>query len=462
MVVRLMESLATTSKMAALFSDESVLAAMLAFEAGLARAEASLGIIPSTAVAPVENAARAELYDAGEIAAATVRSGTATIPLVKALRERVGKVSPSAASFVHWGATSQDVADTAIVLLLKEARSIIQADLARLESALHQLAEQHAHTVMLSRTLLQAAVPTTFGLKVAGWLGALCRDHARLDDAFEQGLVLQFGGAGGTLASLGDQGTAVGQALAKELSLTYPDAPWHTHRDRLAALMCALGVMVGSLGKMARDISLLMQNEVAEVAEPSAKGRGGSSAMPHKQNPVGCTLALAMAYRIPGLVSVFLSSMVQEHERAVGGWQSEWPTISSIVQETGLAVASMAEVAEGLTVDAARMRANLEATHGTIFAERATMLLSGKLGRELTSTLIERAVAQSVDTDQNFVDVLAGMREVMDALDAATLRDLLSPESYLGAAEEFRCNLVGSQKQKQRQSGSDNRKERET
>jgi 3-carboxy-cis,cis-muconate cycloisomerase len=460
MVVRLMESLATTPKMAALFSDESVLAAMLAFEAGLARAEASLGIIPSTTVAPIENAARAELYDAGKIAAASVRSGTATIPLVKAVRERVGKVSPSAAGFVHWGATSQDVADTAIVLLLKQARTILQADSARIESALYQLSERHAHTVMLSRTLLQAAVPTTFGLKVAGWLGALRRDHMRLDDAFEQAVVLQFGGAGGTLASLGDRGIAAGQALAKELSLDYPDAPWHTHRDRLAALMCAFGVMVGSLGKMARDISLLMQNEVAEVAEPAAKGRGGSSAMPHKQNPVGCTLTLAAAYRMPGLVSMFLSSMVQEHERAAGGWQSEWATISSIVQETGLAAASMAEVAEGLAVDAARMRANLEATHGTIFAERATMLLSGKLGRELTSSLIERAIAESVDIGRNFVEVLAGMREVKEALDAATLRDLQSPESYLGAAEEFRRRLA--QSQKQRESVSDDRKERET
>ena len=271
MVVRLIESLATTPKMAALFSDESVLDAMLAFEAGLARAEASLGIIPSTAVAPIENAARAELYDAGEIAAASVRSGTATIPLVKALRDRVGKVSPSAANFVHWGATSQDVSDTAIILLLKQARSILQADLARIEAVLYQLSEKHAHTVVLSRTLLQAAVPTTFGLKVAGWLGAVRRDHARLEDAFEQALVLQFGGAGGTLASLGDRGIAVGEALARELSLAYPDAPWHTHRDRLAALMCALGVMVGSLGKMGRDISLLMQNEVAEVAGAGGK-----------------------------------------------------------------------------------------------------------------------------------------------------------------------------------------------
>lgn len=460
MVVRLIESLATTPKIAVLFSDESVLTAMLTFEAGLARAEASLGIIPSTAVAPIENAALAEFYDAAEIAAASARSGTATIPLVKALREQVGRMSPSAADFVHWGATSQDVADTAIVLLLKQARSILQADLARLDSALYRLSEQHAHTVMLGRTVLQVAVPTTFGLKVAGWLGALRRDHTRLDEAFEQALILQFGGAGGTLAALGDHGIAAGQALAKELSLAYPDGPWQTQRDRLAALMCALGIMVGSLGKMARDISLLMQNEVAEVAEPAAKGRGGSSAMPHKRNPVGCTMTLAAACRMPGLVSMFLSSMVQEHERAAGGWQSEWATISSIVQETGLALASMAEVAEGLTVDAARMLANLQATHGTIFAERATMLLGGKLGRELTSSLIERAIAESMDTGRNFGDALAGMREVTEALNAATLRDLQSAESYLGAAEEFRRRLARSQKQ--RESGPDNPKGRET
>jgi len=210
--------------------------------------------------------------------------------------------------------------------------------------------------------------------------------------------------------------------------------------------MCSLGVMTGSLGKMARDISLLMQNEIAEVAEPVAKGRGGSSAMPHKQNPVGCTLTLAAVTRVPALVSSFLSSMVQEHERAAGGWQSEWATISSIVQAAGLAAASMAEVAEGLTVDAARMRANLDATRGTIFAERATVLLSGKLGRELTSSLVERALAESAATGRNFVDVLAGMPEVIAVLDAPTLRDLHLPESYLGAAEAFRRNLLSSHK----------------
>jgi len=446
MNVRLIDSLATTPQMAALFSDESVLAAMLAFEVALARVEARLGVIPSISAGAIESAGRSQLFNPTEIATASLRSGTATIPFVKALRERVATADPSAANFVHWGATSQDVADTAMVLLLKQARGILQEDLARLESALAELSEKHARTLMLSRTLMQAALPTTFGLKVAGWLGAVRRDRARLDAGFEEALVLQFGGAGGTLASLGDKGVAIGKALAQELSLAYPDAPWHTHRDRLAALMCALGVMTGSLGKMARDISLLSQNEIAEVAEPAAKGRGGSSAMPHKQNPVGCAVTLAAAYRVPGLVNTFLTSMVQEHERALGGWQSEWPTVTSIVQAAGVAIFSIAEVAEGLTVDAARMRANLDATHGAIFAERATTLLAEKLGREKTSSAVEGALAEGASTGRHFVDVLTALPEVAGVLNAAALNDLKSPESYLGAAEEFRRQLTGSPK----------------
>jgi len=440
--MRLVDSLTATPKMATVFSDESILRAMIAFEVALARAEASLGIVPAAALAAIESAARPGLYEAEKIAAASLRSATVTIPFVKALTEQVQKVDASAAGFVHWGATSQDVADTAIILLLKEAREILHSDLERLETALHRLSEKHATTVMLSRTLLQAAVPTTFGLKVAGWLGAVRRDRTRLENAFAEALILQFGGAGGTLASLGDNGSAVGQSLARELSLSYPSAPWHTHRDRLAALMCAFGVLVGSLGKMARDISLLMQNEVAEVAEPVGQGRGGSSAMPHKQNPVGCTLTLSAAYRVPGLVSSFLSSMVQEHERAAGGWQSEWSTISSIVQETGLAATSMAEVAEGLTVDAGAMRTNLDATGGAILAERATIMLSEKLGREAASRLVARALDENSPKKRNFVDVLAEMSEVKAALDAAALQDLRSPERYLGVAELFRRNLV--------------------
>ena len=212
--------------------------------------------------------------------------------------------------------------------------------------------------------------------------------------------------------------------------------------------MCALGVLVGSLGKMARDISLLSQNEIGEAAEPAAEGRGGSSAMPHKQNPVGCTLALSAAYRVPGLVSTFLSSMVQEHERAVGGWQSEWATISAIVQAASLAATSMAEVAAGLTVNAARMRENIEATHGAIFAERTTLLLAKKLGRDAARKVVERAVQQSVANNREFAQVLAEMPEAKKVLDAATVKDLQSPKAYLGVAEQFRRSLVNPKAKK--------------
>jgi len=440
--VRLIESSGTTPKMAEVFSDRSILEAMLAFEVGLARAEAGLGMIPSTATRAIEKAADPKFYDASALAADSQRSATPSIPFVRALTAQVQKIDPQAAGFVHWGATSQDVADTAIILLLLKSREILEEDLVPLEGALFQLSEQHAGSVILGRTLLQAALPTTFGLKVAGWLGAIQRSRAWMNRAFDEALILQFGGAAGTLASLGDQGVAVGKALAADLGVRNPEAPWHAHRDRLAALMCALGVMTGSLGKMARDISLLSQHEVAEVAEPVAEGRGGSSAMPHKQNPVGCTLAMASATRVPGLVSTYLSAIVQEHERAVGGWQAEWATISAIVQATGLATASMREVAEGITINTQRMRENINSTHGAIFAERATMLLATKLGREAARKIVEEAVQHSTTANRDLASVLGQMSEVKGVLDPSTLKDLQSPEAYLGAAEEFRQSLL--------------------
>jgi len=352
--------------------------------------------------------------------------------------------NPDAAGYVHWGATSQDVADTALVLLLKRAQPILVADLARTEKGLAELAEKHKNTVMLGRTLMQAAPPVTFGLKAAGWLDALHRSRKYLETAFAESLILQFGGASGTLASLGEHGTAVAQALAEELGLTCPEAPWHTHRDRLANLVCGCGVLAGSLGKMARDISLLMQTEVAEAAEPGGEGRGGSSTMPHKRNPTACYLALTAAYRVPGMVAAFLSAMVQEHERAVGGWQSEWPVIASVIQSTGLAASSMAEVAEGLSVDAERMRQNIENTKGVIFAERAMMLLGAKLGRDVAHRVLEEATRKSVAQNRHLSEVLAEMPEVTSHLDRSVLKQLEVPEQYLGSADAFRKALVNS------------------
>ena len=442
MPARLIESLATTEALADVFSDQSVVQAMLDFESALARAEAKLGIIPQSAARAIRKAARAEEFDVAELAKATLRAGTPGIPLAKALTERVRGSNPDAARYVHWGATSQDVADTALVLLLKRAHQIFSKDLARLGTALKKLSQDHKQTVMLGRTLLQPAPPITFGLKAAGWFSVIQRSRQQLDAAFEEALVLQFGGASGTLASVGKKGIEVAQATANELKLACPEAPWHTQRDRLAALMCACGVLTGSLGKMARDISLMMQHEVGEAAEPGGEGRGGSSTMPHKRNPMGCALTLASAQRVPGLVASFLSGMVQEHERGLGGWQAEWPTVAAAVQATGLAAASMTEVAEGLTVSPAKMRANIEATHGAIFAERAAMLLGAKLGRDAAHALLQDAARKTSKQKRSLSQVLAEIPEAASHLDRATLRRLEMPEEYLGSAEIFRKALL--------------------
>ena len=441
--MRLIESLATTAPLSEIFSDSSILGAMLDFEIALARAEAQLKIIPEAAAAIIATSATSSSLDASVLAEEAVHSGTPAIAFVKQLTACVHAKDSTAAGYVHWGATSQDLCDTAFILLLRKAELIIHKDLRRLEEALTRVAEVHKSTVMLGRTLMQAAPPITFGLKAAGWAATVNRSHHRLGKSFENALMLQFGGASGTLAALGEHGLAVAERLANELQLGLPDAPWHTHRDRLAELVCACGVLTGSLGKIARDISLLMQSEVAEVAEPSSAGRGGSSTMPHKHNPVGCTVTLSVANRMPGLVSTFLSGMVQEHERAVGGWQAEWATVSAVIQSTGLAVSSMAEVAEGLTVDVSRMRANIESTRGSIFAERARVLLTAKLGRDQARKLLEDAVQTSSKEGRRLLDVIQGMKIVTGEL-AALLQDLEDPKLYLGSAEQFRKRLLAS------------------
>ncbi|HXW93800.1 MAG TPA: 3-carboxy-cis,cis-muconate cycloisomerase [Terriglobales bacterium] len=442
MSVRLIDSLATKEPLAELFSDRSVLRAMLEFEVALARAQAGLGMVPPSAAEAIAAAARVEDFDIASLSEQAMRAGALAIPLVQMLRERVRQESPVAADFVHCGATSQDVADTALILLLRRSQPILQGDLKRLEEALFRLSEEHSQTVMLGRTLLVAAPPVTFGLKAAGWLAAVRRNRRRLASSFPEALIVQFGGASGTLAALGDQGLAVAKALAGELKLTLPEAPWHSQRDRLAALVSACAILTGSLGKMARDVALLMQTEVAEVAEPGGEGRGGSSTMPHKHNPVGCVVTLAAAHRMPGLVASFLSGMVQEHERAAGGWQAEWPTVAGVVEGTGVATASMAEVAEGLTVDASRMRFNIEATHGVVFAEKAMMLLSQKLGRNPAQKILDQAIRQSRFERRNLSDVLAEIPEVTRHLDGEALRNLDSPEDYLGATQSLIRRLL--------------------
>lgn len=439
MSLRLLEGLTTTEPLADAFSDAALIGAMLRFETALARVEARAGIIPSGAAEAIA-AAMPEHFDPAAIARGARASGTIVIPFVEALTARVRAADPKAATFVHWGTTSQDVADTALVICLLRARDVLAADHQRLSGALRRLSDQHAATVMLARTLLQPAPPVTFGLKAAGWFGAVTRGGSRMMSAFTDACVLQFGGASGTLASLGTHGLTVAAELARELGLPEPDAPWHAQRDRLASLVAACGVYTGSLGKIARDVSLLMQDEVGEAAEPG----GGSSAMPHKRNPAGCAMALAAATRVPGLVSAFLSGMTQEHERGVGGWHAEAPVVAAVVQATGSALTAVADVIDGLSVDPARMRANLAATQGLVFAERAMTLLAPALGREAASRLVSEAMDGARRSGRNFTEVLAENADVRKAIAPADLAGLGDPEAYLGAAERFRRRLIGT------------------
>jgi 3-carboxy-cis,cis-muconate cycloisomerase len=433
----LLGPLFTTDAMAAAFNDGARLQDMLDFEAALARAEAEVGLIPPSVSAAIARACVADRFDVEQLGREAVSAGIPTIPMVKRLTALVAADDPEAARFVHWGATTQDVMDTGLVLQIRAGLAVLAPDLERLSTGLAALAETHAKTPMIGRTWLQQAVPVTFGLKSAGWLSAVGRCRDRLDAAGRGARVLQFGGAAGTLASLGERGLDVAAALAKTLDLDLPDLPWHNQRDRLADLAAALGLLGGTLGKIARDLSLLMQTEVAEAFEPSGQGRGGSSTMPHKRNPVACAVALAAATRLPPLVATLFAAMPQEHERGLGGWHAEWETLPEIFLLASGALRHMADAIEGLTIDPARMRANLEATRGLVMAEAVMMALGDRIGRLEAHHLVEAASRRAVAEGAHLRDVLARDPAVTPHLAPDALDRLLAPDAYLGVAERL-------------------------
>ena len=427
----------STEEMQNLFSDQACVQRMLDFEAALAVAEARQGVIPAAAAPAIARHCDAAGIDMAQLARAAGAAGNLAIPLVKQLTARVAEAGAEAAKYVHWGATSQDAIATGLVLQLRDALAAIDTGVAALAAALAALAQEHSGTVMAGRTWMQHALPTTFGLKAAGWLDALLRHQDRLAELRRRVLVLQFGGAAGTLASLGDKGLAVAADLAGELKLGLPAMPWHAHQDRLAEVAGVLGLLVGTLGKMARDISLLMQTEVAEASEPAAPGRGGSSTMPHKRNPVGCAAVLAAAVRVPGLVATMLSGMVQEHERALGGWQAEWESLPEIVRLAGGALQQMEQVAAGLTVDARRMRANLDATRGQIMAEAVSLELGRGIGRMAAHEVVERAARRAAESGRRVEEALAVGDAGRSGLPGGALERLLDPAGYTGQAAAF-------------------------
>ena len=429
------------TELATHFSSVARLQAMLHVEAALAEAEASLGVIPRSAAEAIRRAARAELYDAVVIESEARQAGNLAIPLVRHLTARVASADAVSARYVHWGATSQDIIDTALVLQLRESVPVIIGDLARAADAAAGHARRHATTPMAGRTWLQQATPITFGLKAAGWLDALDRVTPALRSALDAALVLQLGGASGTLAALGDQGPAVASAMGAELALAVAPIPWHAHRDRLAALACALGVATGTVGKIARDLALLAQTEVAEAHEPAGE-TGGSSSMPHKTNPVRAAIAIAAAVRAPGLVATMLSAMPQEHERGLGGWQAEWDTLPELVTIAGDAARAVAGALDTLVVDPVRMRTNLDITGGLVLAEAVAMRLAAAMGKPDAHAHIERAARRAMNEHRRFADVLAEDPALMAILDRSSIEQALSADDYLGSAATFVANVL--------------------
>lgn len=416
-------------------SDAAFLRAMLDVEVALTQAAADVGLVPPEAAEELAGAASdASSFDLGEIGRSAGEAGTPVPGLLRVLRARL---SGTAAAHLHRGATSQDVVDTALMLMARRALRPTLLDLEQAADASAALADRHRRTMAAGRTLLQQALPLSFGLKAANWLSALDAARVELADARDRTLAVQLGGGVGTLAAFGDRGLEVAAGLADRLALSEPELPWHTVRVRPARLASSLGTSLGTMGKVARDVVLLAQTEVAEVAEGGAPGRGGSSAMAHKRNPVGAVAVIACAQRSPGLVATMLSTMLQEHERGAGGWQAEWETLIELLRLTGAAAASLKQVLANLEIDPDRMRANLDYTSGLVMSESVVRALTGPLGWSEARRIVERAAAKVLSEHRSLRDVLLEIPEVAESLDPASLGETLDPELYLGVTDRL-------------------------
>jgi 3-carboxy-cis,cis-muconate cycloisomerase len=415
-----------------IFADEGRLQAMLDVEAALARVEARLGIVPAEAAEAITRAAKVERLSFEELGASTRNVGYPVVALVKQLGKAAGG---DAARYVHWGATTQDILDTALVLQIREGLALVRGDTVRIAHALVACAQKHRGDLMAGRTHLQHALPVTFGYKCAVWAAPLLDDLTRIDALAGRALKVQFGGAVGTLASIGDKGRAVAEGLAKELNLTVPDAPWHVARDALAESATVLSILCGNLAKFATDIILLMQTEVAEVFEPHQAGRGGSSTMPQKRNPIASEYVLAAARGVHALAPLMLSAMAQDHERATGPWQAEQLALPQVFVLTSGALMHAASIAEGMTVDTARMRKNLDATHGLILAEAVMMEAAKAIGRAKAHDAVEHASATAIAERRHLGDVLKKDKALSGHLSAAEIDRLLDPAFYVGESD---------------------------
>lgn len=405
---------------------------MLEAEAVLAGAQAEAGLVPAEAAERIGRACRRLHIDVDELGRAAAEAGTPVVPLVQAISS---EVSAADAEYVHLGATSQDIVDTAMMLVVSRSLQEIREQFEASSDAAAALAWTHRHSVMAGRTLLQQASPTTFGVLAAGWLSGL--DHAsdRLADVRANRLAAQLGGSVGTLAALEDHGLTVLSLFAAGLGLAEPVVPWHTERSRVAEIAGALGEAAGVAGKIARDIILLSQNELDEVREAHRPGKGGSSALPHKRNPVSAVTVSALAHQAPGLVAGLLGSMTHELQRAAGAWQAEWAVLADLLDVVHGAADALHDCLSGLEVDAERMRANVDAAGSLLLAEALSTALRPVLGRRPAQQLVATASRQAVDEAVPLADVLARMPEV--SLSRKEIEAVLDPTRYLGAAEAF-------------------------
>ena len=424
----------STPGMADVFSPEAHVRAMLTFEAALARAEARAGVIPQEAALAIAAKCHGALFEAEALYREAAVAGTLAIPLVRRL---TALVEGAGQNFVHWGATSQDATDTALMLQMRAGLDQLVEGLLGVCAACAALVEQHRHTLMAGRTLLQQAVPITFGLKAARWLDVTVRQVQMLREDRQRLLVVQLGGAAGTLAALGAQGSQVVDLLAEELGLVDPGLPWHTERDRVARIAASLGIVAGAMAKIAGDVLLLTQTEVGEAAEAAAPGRGTSSALPQKHNPIAATFAAASARLAIGAVPVVLSAMAQEHERAAGGWQAEWSALPDLFRYTAGAVWHVREAVGGLQIDAARMQANLDQAGGLLMAESLTMALAPQLGRPTAQRVVQAVCEQAISSGSSLRQVTLVDAEVRALLSPEAIDRALDPRNYLGSADTW-------------------------
>jgi 3-carboxy-cis,cis-muconate cycloisomerase len=433
---------------AAQVSDEALLQAMVDAELALVRGLVRSGLAPVEAARDLDAVADAGALDLAALGRCTADKGTPVPALVSALRARLG--DHPAAAVLHRGATSQDIVDTAIMLVARRALEPLLSDLAGASELCAGLAEQHRTSLQAGRTLLQQAVPVTFGLKAVGWMTALDESSDELAGIRARELAIQLGGAAGTLSSLGERGLEVASSLAAELELAEPVLPWHTIRIRPARLAGALGIALGAMAKVARDVVLLAQTEVGELVEGCGGGRGGSSTMPHKRNPVGAVTVLACAERGPGLVATILAAMEQEHERAAGAWQAESEPLLELLRLTGSAAAALRDVLAGLEVHPDRMRANLDLTHGLLMSESVAAAFAESVGRPRAQELVETAVRQAAREQRELRHVLLEMPEVTSAMRPDEFDRALAPENYLGATQQLIDRALAAHRDRER------------